>query len=90
MRSPLLLLAVLLSIASMAPASAGPRGGSVDKVATSDPHEVKCSWSSGQISPVQCGKRYAKDYESCRKYVIERGETAASALWWCTSQGYTN
>jgi hypothetical protein len=42
------------------------------------------------ISPVQCHERMAKDYESCRKYVIEHGETAASASWWCTSQGYTN
>jgi hypothetical protein len=41
------------------------------------------------ISPVQCHERMAKDYESCRKYVIEHGETGASASRWCTSQGYT-
>ena len=51
--------------------------------------EYKCSWSSGTISSVPCAKRYAANYEACRKYVIERGTSAADAMWWCTSQGYT-
>jgi hypothetical protein len=42
------------------------------------------------MSPVQCHERMAKDYDSCRKYVIEHGEVAAAAWWWCTSQGYKN
>lgn len=51
--------------------------------------QYKCSWSSGTISPVPCAKRYAVNYEACRKYVIEHGSSAADAMWWCTSQGYT-
>ena len=51
--------------------------------------QSKCSWSSGTISSVPCAKRYAVNYEACRKYVIERGTSPADAMWWCTSQGYT-
>ncbi|HEX7894959.1 MAG TPA: hypothetical protein VF447_12260 [Terriglobales bacterium] len=49
---------------------------------------VQCSWSHGIISPVPRHKRMAKNYEACRKYVMEHGETAAVTSWWCTSQGY--
>ncbi|WP_084805129.1 hypothetical protein [Bradyrhizobium sp. NAS80.1] len=48
-----------------------------------------CSVSGGTISAVPCAKRYAVNYEACRKYVVEHGATAGEAMWWCTSQGYT-
>ena len=51
--------------------------------------DYTCSFSSGTISPVPCAKRYAENYEACRKYVIQHGATPADAMWWCTSQGYT-
>jgi hypothetical protein len=51
--------------------------------------DYTCSFSSGGISPVPCAKRYAVNYDACRKYVIEHGATSAEAMWWCTSQGYT-
>lgn len=51
--------------------------------------QYKCSFSGGTISAVPCAKRYAVNYEACRKYVIEHGSTSADAMWWCTSQGYT-
>src|SRR5579871_1512022 len=46
----------------------------------------KCSWSGGTISPVPCAPRLAKNYEACRKYLIDHGEPSPG--WWCTSQGY--
>jgi hypothetical protein len=51
--------------------------------------QSKCSVSGGTISSVPCGKRYAVNYEACRKYVVEHGANASEAMWWCTSQGYT-
>jgi hypothetical protein len=48
----------------------------------------KCSWSTGTVSSVPCAPRLAKNYEACRKYLIEHGEM--SPTWWCTSQGYKN
>ncbi|OAF18038.1 hypothetical protein AXW67_05840 [Bradyrhizobium neotropicale] len=51
--------------------------------------QYKCSWSGGTISSVPCAKRYAVNYEACRKYVVDHGSSASDAMWWCTSQGYT-
>jgi len=58
-------------------------------ISTAKADDNKCSASAGVISPVQCQKRMAKDYEACRKYIVEHGENSTVAWWWCTSQGYT-
>jgi len=51
--------------------------------------ESKCSSSLGfRAGPVPCGPRYAVNYEACRKYVMDRGETGTSAMYYCTTQGY--
>jgi hypothetical protein len=51
--------------------------------------DYKCSFTGNGPSPVPCAKRYAVNYEACRKYVIEHGATSGEAMWRCTSQGYT-
>jgi hypothetical protein len=79
-------LAVAILSVSAAQADKHDRQPAVRYVNTNN-----CSWSGGFfMSPVQCHERMAKDYDSCRKYLIEHGDTGASAYWWCTSQKYTN
>lgn len=51
--------------------------------------ETKCSTTGFNFSSVPCGKRYAVNYEACRKYVMDHGENSTAAWWYCTSQGYT-
>jgi hypothetical protein len=49
------------------------------------PPEVQCaSWSGGVIPPAPCHRPLATNFETCRKYPMDRG-----AWWWCTSQHYT-
>lgn len=64
-------------------------GLAVATLSTSTANAHNCSVSSGTISTTPCAKRYAVNYEACRKYVLEHGATAGEAIWWCTSQGYT-
>lgn len=51
---------------------------------------MKCSSSTGFVmSPQPCAKRYAVNYDACRKWLIDHGENSGTAFWYCTSQGYT-
>lgn len=52
--------------------------------------EFKCSSSVGfYMAPQPCAKRYAVNYDACRKWLIDHGENSGAAFWYCTSQGYT-
>ena len=52
--------------------------------------EMKCSSSTGfYMSAQPCQKRYAVNYDACRKWLIDHGENSGTAFWYCTSQGYT-